>query len=62
MLQRKKPETDLFPLLPPPSLPSIPDILSGMKNGAAAGTDGIEVELIKYLPDELLEEFASFLE
>lgn len=56
------PETDFFPVLAPPSLSSILEILSGMKNGAAAGTDGIKIELMKYLPDELLEEFASLLE
>lgn len=55
-------ETDLFPLLPPPSLSLVKDFLTGMKNGTAAGTDGIRIELIKNFPDELLDELVDLLE
>lgn len=56
------PETDLFPLLPPPTLSEVEGFLTDMKNGTAAGTDGIKIELIKYLPDELLVEIVDLLQ
>lgn len=55
------PETDLFSLLPPPSLSSVSDFLSDLKNGTAAETHGIRIELVKNLPDELLTELIDLL-
>lgn len=48
------PESDFFPLTPPPDIDQIAGIVQSMRNGTAPGPDRLNIELIKFGPFELM--------